>query len=76
MWTTWVGGALFHMLVIVPTWNESPPESLRTLYLDTTYGSHLWNFFGPLWMLARNLPVMAALIAGRIDGAYSSLQFA
>ena len=65
MWTTWVGGTLFHMLVIVPTWNESPPESLRTLYLDTTYGSHIWNFFGPPWMLAAsNLPVMAALIAG------------
>jgi hypothetical protein len=23
MWTTWVGGTLFHMLVIVPTWSAS-----------------------------------------------------
>jgi uncharacterized membrane protein len=64
MWTTWVGGTLFHMLVIVPTWNASPPESLRSLYIDTEYGRHIWNFFGPPWMLARNLPVLAALVAG------------
>lgn len=64
MLTTWVGGTLFHMLVIVPTWNASPPESLRSLYLDTTYGRNIWYFFGPPWMIARNLPVLAALIAG------------
>ena len=64
MWSTWVGGTLFHMLVIVPTWNASPPESLRSLYLDTEYGRHIWNFFGPPWMLARNLPVLAALAVG------------
>ncbi len=64
MWSTWVGGTLFHMLVIVPTWNASPPESLRTLYLDTAYGGNIWNFFGPPWILARNLPVLAAFAVG------------
>ncbi len=64
MATTWVGGTLFGMLVIVPTWNDSPPESLRALFLQTEYSRHIWNFFGPPWMAARNLPVLAALAAG------------
>ncbi len=64
MASTWVGGSLFGMLVLVPTWNASPPESLRALFLNTEYSSHIWNFFGPPWMLARNLPVLAALAVG------------
>ena len=64
MSSTWIGGTLFHMLVIGPTWNASPPESLRTLYLETEYGQHIWKVFGPPWLLARNLPVVAALVVG------------
>lgn len=64
MATTWVGGSLFGILVLVPTWNASPPESLRTFFLQTEYSQHTWNFFGPPWMVARNLPVFAALAAG------------
>lgn len=64
MATTWVGATLFGMLVVVPTWNASPPESLRTFFLQTEYSKNIWNFFGPPWMMARNLPVFATLAAG------------
>ena len=64
MATTWVGGTMFSMLVIVPTWNASLPESLTALFIETEYGRNIWNFFGPPWMIARNLPVVLALAAG------------
>jgi hypothetical protein len=31
----WVGGTLYQMVVIVPIWNASPPESLRAFFLGT-----------------------------------------
>ena len=33
--TTWVGGTLYQMLVIVPLWNASPPESVRAFFQGT-----------------------------------------
>ena len=28
-WSTWVGGTLYQMLVVVPMWSAAPPESVR-----------------------------------------------
>jgi hypothetical protein len=60
----WVGGTLYQMLVIVPIWNVSPPESVRVFFLGTRYNETIWNFFGPPWMVARMVPLLAALLFG------------
>jgi hypothetical protein len=62
--TTWVGGTLFNMLVIVPLWSASPPESVRDFFGNTAFNKTIFNFFGPPWMIARNLPLLLALVAG------------
>jgi hypothetical protein len=63
MWATWIGGTLFGILVVVPTWNASPPASLRALFVDTPFMKFSGHFFGPPWMVARTAPVLAALVA-------------
>ena len=55
-------GTLFQMLVIVPMWSASPPESVREFFTETDYNRTILNFFGPPFMLARTLPLIAALI--------------
>lgn len=62
--TTWVGGTLYQMLVIVPLWSASPPESVRAFFQGTEWNRTIFNFFGPPFIAARNVPVLAALIAG------------
>jgi hypothetical protein len=62
--TTWVGGTLYQMLVIVPLWSASPPESVRAFFQGTEWNRTIFNFFGPSFIAARNVPVLAALIAG------------
>jgi hypothetical protein len=62
--STWVGGTLYQMLVVVPLWNASPPESVRTFFQGTDYNRTIFHFFGPPFMLARTLPLLAALAAG------------
>lgn len=62
--TTWVGGTLYQMLVIVPLWSASPPDSVRTFFQGTDYNRTIYHFFGPPWMVARNLPLVLALLAG------------
>jgi hypothetical protein len=57
------GGTLYQMIEVVPTWSASPPESLRTLFRDTNFGRHKVRFFGPTTMVARNLPLLLALVA-------------
>ena len=60
----WVGGTLYQMVVIVPLWNASPPESVRAFFLGTRYNETIWNFFGPPWMVARMVPLLGALFFG------------
>jgi hypothetical protein len=60
----WVGGTLFHMVVIVPLWSANPPESVVDFFQGTNFTRTVLNFFGPPWMLARNLPLLAALVLG------------
>jgi hypothetical protein len=62
--STWVGGTLYQMLVIVPMWSASPPESVIAFFQGTDYNRTIFHFFGPPFMVARNLPVLAALVAG------------
>lgn len=57
--TTWFGGTLYQMLVIVPLWNASPPESVRAFFQGTDYNHTIIHLFGPPFILARNLPVVA-----------------
>ncbi|HTJ48111.1 MAG TPA: DUF1772 domain-containing protein [Cyclobacteriaceae bacterium] len=53
----WVGGTLFSMLVIVPLWSSSPPESVRSFFLGTNFNNTVLNFFGPQWMVVRAAPL-------------------
>lgn len=62
--TTWVGGTLYQMVVIVPLWSSAPPESVRAFFQGTEWNRTIVNFFGPPFIVARNLPLLAALIAG------------
>jgi Domain of unknown function (DUF1772) len=59
----WVGGTLYQMLVIVPLWTASLPESLRS-FLGTDYVHTVLHFFGPPFIAARTAPMVAALVAG------------
>jgi hypothetical protein len=52
------------MLVIVPMWSASPPESVRAFFLGTRYNETIWNFFGPPFMIARSAPLLGALLVG------------
>jgi hypothetical protein len=61
-WGTWIGGTLYQMLVIVPMWSSSPPESVRAFFLGTEYNHTIFNFFGPPFMAARVIPIILALL--------------
>ena len=63
-YAVWVGGTVFSMLVIVPLWSASPPESVREFFQGTNFNRTVGHFFGPPWMVLRNLPVLGALVAG------------
>jgi hypothetical protein len=60
---SWAGGTLYQMVEVVPVWSASPPESVRTFFRDTDFGHRKVRFFGPATMLARNLPLVVALVA-------------
>lgn len=60
----WFGGTIYQMLVIVPLWSSSPPESVRAFFQGTEYMRTIRHFFGPPTMLARGLPLLLGLIAG------------
>ncbi len=62
--STWVGGTLYQMLVIIPIWNASPPESVRAFFQGTDFNRTIFHFFGPPFMLVRSLPVLGALLTG------------
>ena len=60
-WGIWLGGPLFQMLVVVPMWSASPPESLRTFLQGTEYNRTVYHFFGPPFIAARIVPLIIAL---------------
>jgi len=61
-WGTWFGGTLYQMLVVVPMWSASPPDSVSAFFLGTEYNRTIFHFFGPPFMVARVLPVVIALV--------------
>jgi len=63
-WGSWVGGTLYQMLVIVPMWSASPPESVRDFFQGTAYNTTIFRFFGPPFMGARVIPIIIALVVG------------
>jgi uncharacterized membrane protein len=60
----WLGGTIFSMTVVVPMWSESPPQSVKEFFSETSFNKYIFNFFGPPWMAIRNLPVLIALVLG------------
>lgn len=60
-WGAWAGGTLYQMLVIVPMWSSSPPDSVVAFFNGTTYNETIFNFFGPPFMAARVVPIALAL---------------
>jgi hypothetical protein len=63
MFSVYIGGVVMSMMVIVPQWSESPPESVRQYFGDGRQYRAALNFVGPRWMLVRNLPLLALLVA-------------
>jgi hypothetical protein len=59
----WVGGTLYQMVVVVPLWTASFPESLRS-FLTMGYTQTVLQFFGPPFIAARTLTLLIALVAG------------
>ena len=62
--SVWVGGTLYQMLVIMPMWSASPPESVRAFFLGTRCNETIRNFFAPQYMAARLAPLFGALLVG------------
>ena len=62
--SVWFGGTIYQMLVIVPLWSASPPESVRTFFRGTRYVRTIRHFFGPTARALRVVPLIVGLIAG------------
>lgn len=76
-WGTWLGGTLYQMLVVVPMWSSSPPESVHAFFLGTEYNRTIFHFFGPPFMVARVIPVLVALaLAWHLPGHRQALGIA
>ena len=58
----WIGGTVFMMLVFNPLWTASPPESVRSYWLEARFYDTIFNFFGPAWQIVRTVPALGALI--------------
>jgi hypothetical protein len=60
-WGIWLGGTVYQMVVVVPLWSASPPESVRAFFHGTDYNRTIFRFFGPPFMAARLIPTLIAL---------------
>jgi hypothetical protein len=60
----WVGGTLFHMVVVQPLWYKNPPESVNFFFTKTAFNKTIWNFYGPPWMALRLLPLAICIVLG------------
>ena len=41
VWSIWFGGTIYQMLVVVPIWSDSLPESLHAFFRDTSYNHNI-----------------------------------
>ena len=60
----WVGGTLFHMIVVLPIWSHPLPGSVKEFFGQTRAYEYLLDFYGPKWMVIRILPVIISLLLG------------
>lgn len=60
----WIGGTLFHMIVVLPIWSQPLPGSVKEFFGGTRAYEYLLDFYGPKWMVIRILPVIIALLLG------------
>src|SRR5687767_6400514 len=58
----WVGGTLFHMIVVLPIWSQPLPGSVKDFFGGTRAYEYLLDFYGPKWMVIRILPVIISLL--------------
>src|SRR5688572_8509686 len=58
----WVGGTLFHMIVVLPIWSQPLPGSVKEFFGGTRAYEYLLDFYGPKWMVIRILPVIISLV--------------
>ena len=64
-WGIWLGGYIFNALIVVPTWNYNPPETIVTYYknrhvlLDFFTAVNPWVFLVTLvaWLLTIKLDI-------------------
>ncbi|HET9278716.1 MAG TPA: hypothetical protein VFN95_11025 [Flavitalea sp.] len=57
----WIGGTLFHMIVVLPLWSQPLPGSVHNFFGATRAYEYLLDFYGPQWMAIRILPIIIAL---------------
>lgn len=60
----WIGGTLFHMIVVLPLWSQPLPGSVHDFFGGTRAYEYLLDFYGPQWMVIRILPIIIALFLG------------
>ena len=60
----WIGGTMFHMIVVLPLWSRPLPGSIENFFGGTRAYEYLLDFYGPMWMLIRILPIVIALLLG------------
>ena len=60
----WIGGTMFHMIVVLPLWSRPLPGSVENFFGGTRAYEYLLDFYGPMWMLIRILPIIIALLLG------------
>lgn len=69
----WIGGTLFHMIVVLPIWSNPLPESVKEFFGGTRAYEYLLNFYGPKWMVIRILPIIVCLLLGWQSKRHRSL---
>lgn len=62
-WSLWFGGLIYEMVVILPLWSASPPESVQEWNARPQYVINPTRFYLPV-ALATILSAVAASIAG------------
>ena len=64
VWGIWFGGTIYQMVVIVPIWSDSLPQSLYAFFKGTSWNHNVLHFFGPYWIPVRFLPLYLMLFFG------------
>jgi Domain of unknown function (DUF1772) len=60
----WIGGTMFHMIVVLPIWSQPLPGSVKDFFGGTRAYEYLLDFYGPMWMIIRILPIIICLLLG------------